>query len=472
MNDKPSNSDTAHKKQGRIARLITGLIGKGRGLYEYVVRGKVWTDNRNTWRVRLMKTISLSIKSFFNSDLQVRSAALTFQTVLAIVPMLALLFAIGRGFGFQNLLQSQLFSSLPAQKAALTKAFSFVDSYLAQSSEGIFVGIGIAFLLWTLISLISSIEDAFNKIFLVPKGRSLWRKITDYTAICLILPVLMICSSGISVLMSSALQAILPFEFMSGFVELILDCVSVVLVWLFFAGTYMLVPNTKVKLTNALIAGVFAGSAFLVLQWLFLSGQIYVTKYNAIYGSFSFLPLLLIWLQLVWMITLAGGVLCYSTQNIYMFSYLNESDNISRDYRWRITVAVMVVCVRQFEKGDKPLSNMQIATQYNLPISVVTSSTNLLVDCNLLNRVVDPSSHGEILFAPAIEPDRLTLADVAQAIENNGFGNFLPLFRKQFADLNRIIDGIEKAKMAAAEKVALRSIDINSLTTGDGNLNR
>lgn len=115
---------------------------------------------------------------------------------------------------------------------------------------------------------------------------------------------------------------------------------------------------------------------------------------------------------------------------------------------------------------------MQIATQYNLPISVVTSSTNLLVDCNLLNRVVDPSSHGEILFAPAIEPDRLTLADVAQAIENNGFGNFLPLFRKQFADLNRIIDGIEKAKMAAAEKVALRSIDINSLTTGDGNLNR
>ena len=270
------------------------------------------------------------------------------------MPALALLFAIGRGFGFQNLLQTQLFSSFPAQAEALKTAFTFVDSYLAQSSEGIFVGIGIVFLLWTLISLISSVEDSFNRIWGIEHGRSFWRKITDYTAICLILPVLMICSSGITLLMSTTIQKVLPFDFLSPLVSTLLDFSSVILVWFFFAGSYMLIPNTKVKFKNALIAGIIAGTSFVILQWLFLSGQIYVTRYNAIYGSFSFLPLLLIWLQLVWLITLSGAVYCYSSQNIFQFSFSNEIEKISEDYRWRILLAVTTIIIRRFVKGMKP----------------------------------------------------------------------------------------------------------------------
>ena len=234
--------------------------------------------------------------------------------MLAVVPALALILAIGRGFGLQEVLENELIDSFESQRDVLVKAFDFVDSYLSQSSEGIFVGVGIAMLLWTLISILGSVEQAFNDIWGVKNGRSIWRKLTDYLAIFLILPVLMICASGITVFVSANLQQLLPFDFVTPLLKWLLDFASLVFIWLFFTGVYMLIPNTKVKFKNAFVAGMFAGTGFMILQWLFITGQIYVSKYNAIYGSFAFLPLLLIWLQLVWVISLAGGVICYASQ--------------------------------------------------------------------------------------------------------------------------------------------------------------
>ena len=119
--------------------------------------GDVWEDTRSLWSVKAVKILNLSIQSFLDRDLQIRASALTYNTVLAIVPALAMLFAIGRGFGFQNMLQSELFRYFPAQREALETALTYVDNYLAQASQGAFLGIGLIFLLWTLISLMSNV---------------------------------------------------------------------------------------------------------------------------------------------------------------------------------------------------------------------------------------------------------------------------------------------------------------------------
>ena len=145
-------------------KYITNIKDKSLSIWKYLCRD-VWSDTRDDWRIKLIKTLNLSIKSFLDSDLQSRAAALTYRTILALVPALAILFAIGRGFGFQNLLQTQLFSYLPVQKDALDTVFGFVDSYLAHSSEGVFVGIGVAMLLWTMISLMNNIENSFYNHF-------------------------------------------------------------------------------------------------------------------------------------------------------------------------------------------------------------------------------------------------------------------------------------------------------------------
>lgn len=456
-NPKETESKTPAKKPS----LVTRLTNKGMRIYQYV-SGGVWSDTRRHWSIDLIKTLNLSVRSFLNSDLQNRACALTYQTLLAIVPALALIFAIGRGFGFQNLLQTQLFASFPAQSQALETAFKFVDSYLAQSSEGLFVGIGIVFLLWTLISLISSVEDSFNRIWGIEHGRTFWRKITDYTAICLILPILMICSSGITLFMTTALKTVLPFDFMSPLLSGLLDLSSVVLVWLFFAGSYMLIPNTKVKFKNAFVAGIIAGTSFVILQWLFFTGQVYVTRYNAIYGSFAFLPLLLIWIQLVWLITLSGAVYCYSSQNIFQFSFSNEIEKISEDYRWRIHLAVITIIIKRFVNGEKPLTNRQIAVDYELPISLVTTSTNLMVGEGILLRVATRPGSDIYALSPAVNPADFTLGDFLRRLGRHGSDNFIPNFDKNYRDINRFIGSIEEIALKRADRIPVASLKINN----------
>lgn len=232
------------------------------------------------------------------------------------------------------------------------------------------MGVGIVFLLWTLISLLSSVEDCFNTIWQIAKGRGLWRKVTDYLAIFIVLPVLMICASGLSLFMTTSLKSLLPFSFIDSALSVFFDCLSVVLSWLFFAGSYMLIPNTKVKPLPALVSGAIVGTAFQVLQWLFVSGQMYVAKYNAIYGSFSFLPLMLIWLQLVWLFTLIGGVMCYASQNISEFNFGKKVADISTSYRLQTSLMVMGIIASRFHRGEEALSANGISQLYGIPVNL------------------------------------------------------------------------------------------------------
>ena len=453
--DKEKTPATAPRKRPALAEKV-------RAIYDYVSSG-VWSDTRSGWKVNTIKTLNLSVRSFFNSDLQNRACGLTYQTLLAIVPALALLFAIARGFGFQNLIQSQLMGYFPAQRMALEAALSFVDSYLATASEGIFVGVGIVFLLWTLISLLSTVEGSFNQIWGVAHGRSLWRKITDYTAIFLILPILMICASGITVFMSTAIQNATPLKFLSPLFSTLLDLASLLLVWLFFAGAYLMIPNAKVKPGNALMAGALAGTGFIILQWLFVSGQVYVMRYNAIYGSFAFLPLLLIWMQLVWLITLSGAVLCYSSQNIVQYAFSDKISRISDSYRMEIDLAVLTIAVNRFCSDQPPLDELSISKSYGIPITLVNAAARKLTGCGLLQRVVRMPGDEVTALSPASDPTALTLGDAVRIIRAYGSDDFVPDFDNRFGQLVNAVAAAGKAMEADADKILLKNININTL---------
>lgn len=442
-----------------VSSRFAAHIARIMALWQYVSKG-VWRDQRRTWKVNTVKTINLSVRSFLSSDLQSQACALTYSTLLAIVPALALLFAIGRGFGFQDLLKQQLYSYFPSQRSALDAAFNFVDSYLAQASEGIFVGVGIVFLLWTMISLLSNVETSFNSIWRVRQGRTFMRKITDYLAILLVLPVLMICGSGLSILMSTALRNLLPFEWSGSAVTVILDCASYVITWVFFAAAYMLIPNAKVKPLSAMISGVVVGTAFQVLQWLFLTGQLYVSKYNAIYGSFSFLPLMLIWLQLVWLITLIGGVLCYASQNIGQFNFSDDVDNISLDYRRSVILVIMAIICKRFVQQKRPLNSSEIAQTYNLPAKLVT---RLVLDLHRVRLISFIAAPGELLehpLQPAVDVSGLTVGEVIRRLQTDGASNFIPDFSSHYAQIIAESNAVTDAMIKAGDETAIISLNI------------
>lgn len=444
----------------RIESRYKSIYARVMAIWAYCSEG-VWEDHRTTLKVNIIKTVNLTVKTFLSSNLQSKACAMTYRTLLAIVPALALVFAIGRGFGFQNLLQTQLFHYFPSQHKALEMAFSFVDSCLAQASEGIFVGVGLVFLLWTIISLLDSVEETFNEVWGVTVDRSIFRKVTDYLAICIILPVLMICSGGLQIFMSKTIQHLLPFDFVTPFIEFLLDCVSFLFAWLFFTGAYMLIPNAKVKFKNAFPAGAIAGTSFQVLQWLFVTGQLYVSKYNAIYGSFSFLPLMLIWMQMSWLITLAGALICCSAQNISLFSFNKQTQNISENYRRKVSIAVLSTVLKRFSASESPLTVAQIASRYDIPSRLAANITERLLNCGLLVRVAplgETEISDDLPIQPSLSIDHYTVSYVIDTLRNHGEDNFIPGFDKEFPEVVKVCDEIYRQISSAEGKILLTDL--------------
>lgn len=413
-------------KKGNIFSRFFAKIG---GFFSYCAGG-VWDDPSNTMKVKVVKVINLSFRSFMDRELQAKSMALTYSTVLAIVPAFAMLFAIGRGFGFQNLLEEQLFMNFPAQKNFITFALKFVDSYLNEASQGIFVGVGLIFLLYTVASLLDDIETAFNQIWDIKKDRSIYQKITDYIAICLLVPVMMICSSGVSIFMSSTFQSNEHFAFLTPIVNIALEASPFILAFLAFSISFCMIPNTKVKFKYAATAGSICAVIFQILQMLFLSGQLYVSKYNAIYGSFSFLPLLLIWLQLSWLILLFGCVLTYSMQNIFAFNFLDNKVPPSRSLETKVMIIIMAIIAKRFHDEQPPLSAQEISISYNLPIRMVNRLCEKLNKAGLINLVVKENEM--VGIAPAIDTDELTVGNIFYKIENEGNPNYIPRFKERY----------------------------------------
>ncbi len=451
----------------RKQKELTGLalrIEQGKNfalrIWDYC-RDGVWSDTRQHWWVNIIKTLNLSFKSFTDTNLQAQACAMTYRTTLALVPALAMLFAIGRGFGFQSVLHDEMYAIFPGQGETVNKAMEFVDSYLNQSSEGIFVGIGLVFLLWTLISLLGNIESTFNLVWGVKQGRSFWRKITDYTSMLLILPVLMICSSGISIFLSSTLQQAFTFEFMTPLIKLGFQLAGWIFTWLFFAAMFILIPNTKVKLKNALIAGIISGTGFRILQWLFVTGQLYVTKYNAIYGSFAFLPLLLLWIQLTWMVCLCGALVCYSSQNIFLYAMSSQVNDISSDYRRKVTVAVAAIIVRRFVAQKPSLTAIEIIDSAGIPPRLTTDVLDDLVRAGIIVRVVTDEKTETYGYQPAIEPAKITLELLFNRLDSIGCSNFIPDFAEQFGDAVKVVDVANDASGKVAANTLIQNLKID-----------
>ena len=404
-------AEPGEKKPGFMSRLVDKVMACVR----YCTKG-VWNDPRNTRKTRLVKTLNLSVSSFFDSRLQGQSMALTYSTVLSIVPAFALLVAIGRGFGLQDVLEKEIYTLFPSQHRVITMGLQFVDSYLTNASQGLFVGIGIVMLLWTVISLLSQIEDSFNSIWCVKQGRTIYQKFTDYIAICLIIPVLMVCSSGVTFFMTDVVRDNLVLPFLTPVINTSLELVPLFLSWLASTLSYFLIPNTKVKFKYALISGLFAAIGFQILQLLFMNGQMYVSKYNAIYGSFAFLPLLLIWLQLSWLLLLTGCVVTFSMQNVFTYKIMGDMSTISTTAWHNLAVIVMAIIAQRFLRREKPLTESQIAVEYYLPVRVVDHIVTRLRKVGLVN-YIENDDGDEKALAPAQSMEHYTLAEFYRAID-------------------------------------------------------
>lgn len=233
--------------------------------------------------------------------------------------------------------------------------------------------------------------------------------------------------------MSTIVQENLNLPFLTPVINSLLEFAPLVMAWLAFTLSYFLIPNTKVQIKYAAIAGAVCAVAFQVLQLLFVNGQIYVTKYNAIYGSFAFLPLMLIWLQLSWLILLTGSVLAYSLQNVFAYNYLGDITDVSQSYRREIALVVTALVFRRFRRGRPPYTLYDLSRHYDLPMKLVSHSVESLRKAGILYIVADDKDRAGI--APAVEIDKMSVGELMRRLDAEGNSDFIPGFSEMYAPL-------------------------------------
>lgn len=369
----------------------------------------------------IVKAFILAIRNIDGAQLFTRASALTYSTLLSIVPLLAVLFAIARGFGFQNIVQSQLFEMFAGQKDVLNQAMVYIDNSIEYAQGGIFLGIGVILLLYTVINLLSNIEDNFNTIWQIKRGRTYFRMFTDYLALIIIAPLFIICNAGLTIILNSTAEQ----QYLLGLVMTpLLKIVPYIITILLFTILYIYIPNTKVKFTSALFAGVFAGTAFQIFQMLYIGGQIWISKYNTIYGSFAALPLLLLWLQLSWFICLFGVQLTFAYQNVKKFSFEHETTSISRRYKDFIILLITTLIVKRFEKGHLPYTADELSEHYKIPTKLTADTLFYLQDVGII--VETPSDDNLVpAYVPAIDISHISVAYLFDRIDRCGSEDFM-----------------------------------------------
>ena len=203
----------------------------------------------------VVKKVYLTVSSFIDKGVASQVSALTYSTLLAVVPIVAVVFAIARGFGFSKYIEEWFRDAMASQPQAGEVIIGFVNSYLVHTHSGVFIGVGLLFMLWTLINLIRNIEMVFNAIWQVKAERNLARTIADYMALFFLMPLVIVVTSGISIFMATIAQHVEGYLLLGGTMRFIIDLLPYVIMSGVFIGLYIFMPNTRVKFTAAIVPG-------------------------------------------------------------------------------------------------------------------------------------------------------------------------------------------------------------------------
>lgn len=368
----------------------------------------------------ILKKLLLAIEFTTTKRITSAAAALTYSTLLAIVPIFAVVFGIARGFGYNKYIEEWFRESFSSQPQVSEIIIGFVNSYLVHTKSGLFLGIGLLFMLFTVIMLISNIERTFNDIWQAKKPRSMFRTITDYTSMLLLMPVVIVITSGISIFFATIFKQIEDTMVIGSLAQFFLQLLPYVLMSGVFIALYLFMPNTKVKLSCALVPGILAGVAMQGLQLFYIHSQIWVSSYNAIYGSFAALPLFMLWIQISWLICLFGAELCYANQNMDDYAFKAKTEDLSHRYKMLLCLVLASRICCNFSEGAKPLSALKLKLATGIPIRIVNDLLYQLVQINILTEIPGGDKDGESLYQPAECITRLSVGTLIDRMEAQG----------------------------------------------------
>ena len=411
--------------------------------------------------IRQLRVILFAIRGLRETDVSLRASALTYYSMLSVVPVAAMGFGIAKGFGFDEYLTKQLAKNFSQQQEVLKWIIDFANRFLDNASGGVIAGIGIAILLWAVMRVLGNIESSFNAIWQIRTPRPWSRKFTDYLSMMLIAPILLLLSSSATVFITTQVQQITTEVALLGRISplifFLVKTIPYLLIWLLLTVIYMVMPNTKVNFIPAFTAGVIAGTAFVIVQWAYIRFQIGISQYNSVYGSFAALPFFLIWLQTSWLIVLFGAEVSFSVQNVEKYEFDPDILNINAYSKKVITLMILQLLIKNFIKGEKALTSEEISKKLEIPIRIVRDSIFILVETNILSEVTTKFEK-QHAYQPARDINQITVSFVLNAMDHYGASKILSVTSAEQHQFKKIFSDFDNAFKNSSGSILIKDI--------------
>lgn len=386
---------------------------------------KIRTKSLSKWNalgINSVRVLLWAIKDFTKDLCVLRASALTYYTLLTIVPVLAMAFGIAQGFGFEQSLEKQILGQFKGQEEVIKQIFTFVSAMLERTRGGLIAGIGVVLLFYYIFRIMFNIELTLNAIWKVKETRPAIRKLTDYMTLMILGPLVVILSGSLNVYITTVVERITSegvLETLSPLINTPLRLIPYAMIWLILTLLYVVMPNKNVRFFPALIAGVLAGTTYQLTQWGYITFQVGVSNMNAIYGSFAALPLFLIWMQLSWTIILFGAEVAHAIQNIELHEQQKDIQKLSPNFKRLLTLYLLQLIVKRFQNEEKPLTAAELSEQLDVPILTTIEIIEDLEMARIIARTKE-NSDADLAYLPARDTEKLTTLYVIQLLEVNG----------------------------------------------------
>jgi len=399
--------------------------------------------------IKMLKLILFTFENYKKSRSDLWTSALTFYSLLTIVPVIAIGFVITEGFGVEKILKEELYNNFFVQDEILDKILLFAQHTLDNSKGGLIAGTGTLFLIWSVVKIFSVIEKSFNEIWKVEESRTIVRKLTDYMSLIFLFPVVIVLSNGFVTILQMFMTKI------DSRLLWVLNLSPNILIIVFFTLIYLIIPNTKVKFSTALIAGIFSGVVFQITQIVFIKMQMSILNYNAIYGSFSLIPIFIMWQKILWFIVLLGAHLSFIIQNSYKYSYTINEINLNFASKKDISILCIYYLIENYKKNQPPMSTNELSYKLGIAIGITQDILNMLVKSKFLVEVVTPTDERRYKLAKNI--DDLSVKYITNRIAMVGH------HQKLGKESRKILRIINKKYLESDSKVLLKDIEIKNI---------
>jgi membrane protein len=434
------------------------------------IRRAIWAPlhaMRPRWKAHALTTVRLVIalvRDLVAGQLTMRTMSLVYTTLLSMVPLLALSFSVLKAFGVHNQIEPMLNNLLAPLGEQGQEITIRLVGFIAQMNVGVLGSVGLALLLYTVVSLMQKIEESFNAIWHVTRLRSLGDRFSRYLSVLLVGPILIFSALGISAMAinSTIAKSLLEFEPLSSLVLAGGRIMPYALVIGAFTFLYMFVPNTRVRLAPAFIGGAIGGILWQSAGWAFALFVSASTQFAAIYSSFAILVLFLIWLYVSWLILLFGADVSFYVQRPEYLYALPGEPRLSNRMRERLALAIAGLVASRFVYGRPPCTSAQVTQQLGIPMHSVDAVLEALAGSGLLVQTSDDPP----AYVPARDIAHLSLADLLATVRAAGEDEFL---NPDALPVTAPVAAIE-ARIESAMNGALGAASVRDLVTDESDL--